>query len=89
MLFRSDELPDAAVPGDAFGEIEGQLDGGAMRRALSELPPRMRAVIVLRHELDMSVEETASALGCAKGTVKSMNSKALDRLRTALVAAPS
>jgi DNA-directed RNA polymerase specialized sigma24 family protein len=49
----------------------------------------MRAVIVLRHELDLSVAETASALGCAKGTVKSMNSKALDRLRTALVAAPS
>jgi RNA polymerase sigma-70 factor (sigma-E family) len=83
------ELPDSAVAGDAFGEIDGQLDGGAMRRALAELPPRMRAVIVLRHELDLSVEETASLLGCAKGTVKSMNAKALDRLRTALVAAPS
>jgi DNA-directed RNA polymerase specialized sigma24 family protein len=49
----------------------------------------MRAIVVLRHELDLSVEETASALGCAKGTVKSMNSKALNRLRTVLVAAPS
>ncbi|MCW2859514.1 MAG: putative polymerase ECF-subfamily sigma factor [Actinoallomurus sp.] len=85
----TDELPDAAVSGDAFGHIDGQLDGGAMRRALAELPPRMRAVIVLRHELDLSIEETASALGCAKGTVKSMNSKALGRLRAALVAAPS
>jgi RNA polymerase sigma-70 factor (sigma-E family) len=85
----TEELPDAAVSGDAFGDIDGQLDGGEMRRALAELPPRMRAVIVLRHELDLSVAETASALGCAKGTVKSMNSKALDRLRTALVAAPS
>jgi RNA polymerase sigma-70 factor (sigma-E family) len=85
----TDELPETAVFGDAFGDIDGQLDGGAVRRALAELPPRMRAVIVLRHELDLSIEETASALGCAKGTVKSMNSKALDRLRTALVAAPS
>ena len=85
----TDELPETAVSGDAFGDIDGQLDGRAVRRALAELPPRMRAVIVLRHELDLSIEETASALGCAKGTVKSMNSKALDRLRTALVAAPS
>jgi RNA polymerase sigma-70 factor (sigma-E family) len=85
----TDELPEAAVSGDAFGDIDGQLDGGAVRRALAELPPRMRAVIVLRHELDLSVEDTASALGCAQGTVKSMNSKALDRLRTALAAAPS
>ena len=85
----TDELPEAAVAVDAFGDIDGQLDGGAVRQALTDLPPRMRAVIVLRHELDLSIEETASALGCAKGTVKSMNSKALDRLRTALVAAPS
>jgi RNA polymerase sigma-70 factor (sigma-E family) len=85
----TDELPEAAVSGDAFGDIDGQLDGGAVRRALAELPPRMRAVVVLRHELDLSVEQTASALGCAQGTVKSMNSKALDRLRTALAAAPS
>jgi RNA polymerase sigma-70 factor (sigma-E family) len=83
------ELPDVAVSGDVYGDIDSQLDGGAIRRALAELPPRMRAIIVLRHALDLSVEETASMLGCAKGTVKSMNSKALDRLRTALVTAPS
>lgn len=85
----TDELPDATAPGDAIGDIEGRVDGGAVRRALAELPPRMRAVIVLRHELDLSVEDTASALGCAKGTVKSMNAKALDRLRAALVATSS
>ncbi|MFB9830915.1 SigE family RNA polymerase sigma factor [Actinoallomurus acaciae] len=83
------EVPDAAVSGDAFGDVDGQLDGGAVRRALAELPPRMRAVVVLRHELDLSIEDTASALGCAKGTVKSMNAKALDRLRASLVTAPS
>ena len=82
------ELPDTEATGDAFGDVDGQLDGWMMRRALAELPPRMRAVVVLRHELDLSIEETASALGCAKGTVKSMNAKALERLRAALVAAP-
>lgn len=85
----TDELPDTVVSGDAFGDIDGRLDGGAVRRALADLPPRMRAVVVLRHELDLSIEETAAALGCAKGTVKSMNAKALDRLRTALVTTPS
>ncbi|MGH3377305.1 MAG: SigE family RNA polymerase sigma factor [Actinoallomurus sp.] len=85
----TDELPDAAAAGDAYDDIEARLDGGTMRRALAELPPRMRAIVVLRHELDLSIEETASALGCAKGTVKSMNSKALDRLRNAMVAAAS
>jgi RNA polymerase sigma-70 factor (sigma-E family) len=79
------EVPDAAAPGD----IDGRFDDGPVRRALAELPPRMRAVVVLRHELDLSVEATASALGCAKGTVKSMNSKALERLRAALVATSS
>ena len=85
----TDELPEAAVSGDAFGDIDGKVDGGMVRLALAQLPPRMRAVIVLRHELDLSIEETASVLGCAQGTVKSMNSKALERLRAALAAAPS
>jgi DNA-directed RNA polymerase specialized sigma24 family protein len=62
-----DELPDAAVSDDAFGDIDGQLDGGAIRRALAELPPRMRVVVVLRHELDLSIEETAPAWVARRG----------------------
>jgi RNA polymerase sigma-70 factor (sigma-E family) len=81
----TDELPDSMVAGDPMGDVDGRVDGGVVRRALAELPPRMRAVIVLRHGLDLSVEDTASALGCARGTVKSMNAKALERLRAALV----
>lgn len=41
-----------------------------LMRALAEVPPRQRAVLVLRYWEDMSVEETAEALGCSAGTPK-------------------
>ncbi|GAA1514514.1 hypothetical protein GCM10009827_031540 [Dactylosporangium maewongense] len=48
---------------------------------LDELPPRRRAVVVLRYCCDLSVEETARELGCSTGTVKSQAARALDTLR--------
>jgi RNA polymerase sigma-70 factor (ECF subfamily) len=39
---------------------------------------------VLRYYLDLSVSETAAAMGCAEGAVKSLTSKAIDRLGRAL-----
>lgn len=52
--------------------------------ALAGLAPQQRAVVVLRHWLDLDVKDTAQALGCSTGTVKSTNSRALAHLRTAL-----
>jgi RNA polymerase sigma-70 factor (sigma-E family) len=49
--------------------------------ALERLAPRQRAVVVLRHFLQYDVASTAQALGCAEGTVKSQNAKALAHLR--------
>ncbi|GLY04469.1 RNA polymerase sigma24 factor [Actinoplanes sp. NBRC 101535] len=56
----------------------------ALAAALRELPPRMRAAVVFRFVLDMDVADTAVALGCSAGTVKSQTARALEKLRTAL-----
>ncbi|MEU0158561.1 SigE family RNA polymerase sigma factor [Streptomyces sp. NPDC006261] len=48
---------------------------------LDELPPRARAVVVLRYWDDLSVESVASLLRCSESTVKSQSSRSLVRLR--------
>jgi len=44
---------------------------------------------VLRYFCDLSVEQTAAALGCTEGTVKSQTARALDTLRARLVDVPA
>lgn len=50
---------------------------------LDELPPRRRAVVVLRYRCDLSVEETARELGCRTGTVKSQAARPSTRCGSA------
>jgi RNA polymerase sigma-70 factor (sigma-E family) len=73
------ELPERPGAGAPVNDTDPELS-----RALRELPPRMRAVIVFRFYQDLDVAETAEALGCSAGTVKSQTSRALDKLRVAL-----
>jgi RNA polymerase sigma-70 factor (sigma-E family) len=76
---RSD-VPDVAVADPLpFNETES-----AVFAALAALPPRMRAAVVLRHLLELSVTETADALNCSEGTVKSQTARGLTQLRDAL-----
>lgn len=60
---------------------ERWLDGAQVRAALALLPPRQRAVIVLRYFEDLSEQEIAETLGVARGTVKSQASDAMRTLR--------
>lgn len=57
--------------------------GTALREAILTLPFPQRAAVVMRHVLDLSYDEIATALDRPEGTVKSDVSRALTRLRTA------
>jgi RNA polymerase sigma-70 factor (sigma-E family) len=48
------------------------------------LPARQRAAIALRFYADLSVAETADAMGCSQGAVKTHTSRAIAKLRVAL-----
>jgi RNA polymerase sigma-70 factor (sigma-E family) len=76
------EHPTAVLPEEVM-ESDGT-DRPAVMDALRTLPPRMRAVIVLRYFDDLDVRSVADALGISEGTVKSQTSHALGRLRVAL-----
>jgi RNA polymerase sigma-70 factor (sigma-E family) len=75
------DVPDIAAVADP---IEHVADREAMWAALRTLPPRQRAVVVLRYYEDMSEREIARLLGITQGTVKSQASKALRTLRCVL-----
>ena len=74
----ANELPE---PGDA-SDFAGALDNRErLRAALTTLPARQRAVVVLRFYEDRSEADVAQLLGCSRGTVKSQSAKALAKLR--------
>lgn len=66
------------VAGDRIDEFA---DRDLLLQAMAKLPPRQRAVLVLRYFEDLSEKQTAAILGCGVGTVKSQSSRALARLR--------
>jgi RNA polymerase sigma-70 factor (sigma-E family) len=78
--FLASIVPDRHVRDgtDQIAERQALLD------ALRSLPPRMRAVIVLRYWADLSEADTAGTLGCSIGSVKSTASRGLARLRDVL-----
>jgi len=74
----SAELPDFAVVDSHRG------DTTALVALLATLPAGMRTAVVLRYVEGLSVAETAAAMGCSEGNVKSQSARGLDRLREAM-----
>ena len=56
-------------------------DQDLLWRALAQLPPGQRAVLVLRYYEDLTEAQTAALLGCTVGSVKTQASRALAKLR--------
>jgi len=72
---------DSAMPEPAPTDDHASDDRDELRRLLTGLGARERAVIVLRYYCDLSEQDTASTLGIPVGTVKSSCARALARLR--------
>ena len=68
--------PESATPAGL-----GVEDVDAVRTALAALSKGQRSVLVLRYFCDMSVQETATALNCSVGSVKSQTSRGLAAMR--------
>ncbi len=84
------EAPTENIPERAAPEsLQGPADDQDLWDAIGHLPPRQRAVVVLRYIEDRTEVETAQLLDCAVGTVKSQCAKALAKLRLDIALAPS
>jgi DNA-directed RNA polymerase specialized sigma24 family protein len=68
----------------AMGDAVGPDDASAIavREELAALPARQREALVLRYFADLSVRETAVAMQCPEGTVKTHTRRALEALRS-------
>ncbi|MFC6880654.1 MULTISPECIES: SigE family RNA polymerase sigma factor [Actinomadura] len=70
--------PDRPVDDQDLDRVTG---GAGFDAVLAGLPPRMRAVLVLRYVDQLDDAEIARVLGCTPGTVRSQAARALAKLR--------
>jgi RNA polymerase sigma-70 factor (sigma-E family) len=81
----NNERPTEVLPEQEMGGLDATIaDRDRVWRALRSLPPRQRAALVLRYFDDLTETQTAEAMGCAVGTVKSQVSAGLAKLRAQL-----
>ncbi|WTW97886.1 SigE family RNA polymerase sigma factor [Streptomycetaceae bacterium NBC_01309] len=79
-LRSSTEQPYGTLPDTAGPDIDPALRL-TLLKGLAALPPKDRAVLVLRYWEDMSVEQTAKQMGCSAGAVRNRSLRALEKLR--------
>jgi len=78
------ELLVDTPPEPRHAPVSGPEDHMTLWPHVKALPPRQRAVIVLRYYEDLSEQEIADALDCSRGNVKSTAHRALKSLRAAI-----
>jgi RNA polymerase sigma-70 factor (sigma-E family) len=78
--------PDTVRARDPYPQIEERQQ---LLSAMRTLPPKMRAVLVLRYFEDLTEPDIAAVMGCSVGTVKSQISRGLQRLRDHLRPVPA
>ncbi len=87
LITPAEELVQSDAPSPAASPLEDASWSETERRvldAIEQLPEMQRATFVLRYREELSVKETAAALGCAEGTVKANGYHAIRRLRKIL-----
>jgi RNA polymerase sigma-70 factor (ECF subfamily) len=73
-------------PGSPDGQFEQSQVLATIENEIKQLPPRQREAFLMRYWEDMDVAETASAMGCSEGSVKTHCSRATHALAAALKA---
>lgn len=81
ILGSGEEIAYDAPPDDQHARSELQR---IVEQTVSDLPSKLRSVVVLRYVQGLSYDEIAAVLGCAPGTVASRLSRALTELETRL-----